>query len=60
MSKKLKIARRDRKQSLKLLYEWIKTGAITLKQFEELYPYIEVSECEACRGERGGFLVMRM
>lgn len=52
MSKKLKLASRDKKQSLKLIYEWIKTGCLTLKEFEQLYPFIDKQVCEGCGSER--------
>lgn len=50
---KHKLAKLNSRDSLKLIYQWIKTGTISFREFEELYPYIEKGECESCGGERG-------
>lgn len=39
----------------KQVYEWVKTGVVSLREFKELYPLIDQEvECDKCGGTRGG------
>mgnify|MGYP006298324873 CR=1 FL=1 len=39
------------REAAKLVYQWVKTGVITFREFEELYPLIDKrNECQHCGG----------
>lgn len=51
----IKVASAKPREAAKLVYQWVKTGTVTFREFEELYPLIDQEvECEKCGGTRGG------
>lgn len=50
----IKVASSWPREAAKLVYQWVKTGVITFREFEELYPLINLTgECQQCGGELG-------
>lgn len=50
-SRMAKVASAEPREAAKLVYQWVKTGVITFREFETLYPRIDkVVDCDICGG----------
>lgn len=52
MTKRMsKVFSANPREAAKLVYQWVKTGVITFREFEELHPLIDKrNECQICGG----------
>lgn len=52
---KVKVAENGPDSAARLVFQWVKTGKINVREFKELYPLIDQEvECDKCGGTRGG------
>jgi len=53
--RKRRVASADQAEAARLVFQWVKTGQLNVREFMELYPLIDAAvDCDKCGGSRGG------